>query len=525
MKRIKYIVLRRLTFSIYLLMTVCFCLFLFYMGTEEIKKAKSYTNTEKQYVELLLASRGAMNSTEAAFNKLQQEATTESIAGFVNEVTCLRKAINQLTNQETKRISRNFMPSSKLKSQVTCLFSASHTLPTDIATSPSEALILLKEDIAEITLRLKTIRYELQERLKIELDHVENWQNQSLFFFEKLEVHLVYFFILATLFSTATFILSGYVLRRYLGFLSEGTHEISSGKLDYRFHDTTDDLIGGVMRDFDFMAKQFQNQTQELQNTNKELNEKAVELQDANKHKDRFLANMSHELRTPLNSIIGFSDLIIARLEQNGKEAQPGNNTTTSPEKIKSHANKILTAAEHLLELISDLLEIAKVDAGVLKPEPSDFDLNSLATNVIEMLQPIADQKQLSLNLELRDESTPINADRRMIRQALINLVNNALKYTKEGSIYLIISRGTNKNIIEIVDTGIGISPKDKKLIFRDFHRAEQGLTSNYEGVGLGLTLTKRIVELHQGTITVKSKLKIGSTFTVSLPTNFKPGD
>jgi signal transduction histidine kinase len=478
------------------------------MGTEEIKKAKTYTNKEKQYVELLLASRGAMNSAESAFDKLQQETTKKSVAGFVHEATLLRKAINQLTNQEIKRTSRSFMPNSELKSQVTGLFSASSTLPIDIAAPNPETPILIKEDIAEIALRLDTIRSELQERLKIELDHVENWQNQSLFFFEKLEVHLVYFFILATLFSAGAFLLSGYVLRRYLGFLSEGAHEISSGKLDYRFNDTTDDLIGNVMRDFDFMAQQLQNQTQALQAINNELKEKAIELQEANKHKDRFLANMSHELRTPLNSIMGFSDLIIAKAEK------------LTPQKTKSYANKILTAAEHLLELISDLLEIAKVDAGVLKPEPSDFDLNSLATDVFEMLQPLADQKKLVFTLELKEKSTPISADIRLIRQALINLVNNALKYTKKGSINLIISKKTNENIIDIVDTGIGISPKDTKLIFRDFHRAEQGLTSNYEGVGLGLTLTKRIIDLHKGTITVRSKLKQGSTFTVSLPVN-----
>ena len=511
MKRIKYIILRRLTFSIYLLMAVCFCLLLFDMGSEEIKKAKTYTEKEKKYVELLLTSRGAMNSAEEAFDMLQQETSRKTVSRFVHETKLLRKAINQLTKQETQRTSRSFMPNSELKSQVTALFSASCTLPIDIAAPSPETPILIKEDIAEIAKRMNTIRSELHNRLKVELDHVENWQNQSLSFFETLELHLVYFFILATLFSVAAFVLSGYVLRRYLGYLSQGAHEISSGKLDYRFNDSTDDVIGDVMRDFDFMAKQLQNQNQALQNINKELNKKAIELQDANKHKDRFLANMSHELRTPLNSIIGFSDLIVAK------------SSKLSPAKAQNYANKILTAAEHLLELISDLLEIAKVDAGVLKPEPTDFDLNSLATNVIEMLQPIADQHKLSLHLDLTDKSTPIYADRRLIRQALINLINNALKYTKKGSVVLTVSTTANKNILEVVDTGIGISPKDRKLIFRDFHRAEQGLTSNYEGVGLGLTLTKRIIELHQGTITVKSKLKHGSTFTVTLPKKFKP--
>lgn len=510
MKRIKYIALRRLTFSIYLLMTVGFCLLLYYMGKDEISKARLYSDKEKKYVEQLLDCRGAMDATENSFSNLQANPNQKNVSDFLWKVTKLRRAVNLLTKQETGRSSREFMPNSELKSHATALFSVARTLPLDIDAPAPETPILMKENIAEIARRLKTVRSELHERLKIELDHVENWQNQSLFFFEKLEVHLIYFFIVTTLFTAAAFVFSGYVLRRYLGFLSAGAHEISTGKLHYRFNDRTDDIVGDVMRDFDFMAVKLQQQTQALKNINSELNKKAGELQEANEHKDRFLANMSHELRTPLNSIIGFSDLIIAK------------STKYSPEKAKNHAQKILTAAEHLLELISDLLEIAKVDAGVITVEPSDFDLNSLANTVIEMLQPIADRRELDLSLELRNEKTPIYADRRLIRQALINLINNALKFTKEGSVKLIISCEKENCVIEVIDTGIGISPKEQKHIFKDFHRVEQGLTSNYEGVGLGLTLTKRIVDLHQGTIKVRSKLKEGSTFTVSLPLKTK---
>lgn len=506
MKRIKYIMLRRLTFFIYLLMTVCFCLLLYLMGEEEIRKANLYAEKEKKYVSLLLSCRGDLDTTANSFASLQANANKKNANGFLKETFLLRKSINQLINQEKNRTSRDFMPESKLKNHVTTLFSVSKALQTDIDSPASESYILIQEDLHEIASRLSNIRLEIQDRLKVELNHVENWQNQSLYFFEKLEIHLVYFFILTTLFTAGAFILSGYVLRRYLGFLSAGAHEISSGKLNYRFRDETEDVVGEVMRDFDFMAEKLQEQTQVLQKINTELNQKAAELQAANEHKDRFLANMSHELRTPLNSIIGFSDLIIAKAKD------------YSPEKASNYAQKILTAAEHLLELISDLLEIAKVDAGVIKPAPEDFDLNELAETVCEMLQPIASRKELDLILELKNESTPINADRRLIRQVLINLSNNALKFTKAGSVKIIVSSNRKNNIIEVEDTGIGISREDQKHIFKDFHRVEQGLTSNYEGVGLGLTLTKRIVELHEGTIKVKSKLGKGSTFRVNLP-------
>ena len=506
MKRIKYIMLRRLTFSVYLLMTIGFCLLLYHMGEEEIEKAELYADKEKKYVSLLLSCRGTLDSTENAFAILQADTSPQNINLFLDATASLRKSANQLTNQEKNRTSREFMPESKLKNHAAALFSVSRALLEDIDAPVSESPILIRENMEEIAGRLSFIREELHDRLKVELNHVENWQNQSLFFFEKLEVHLVFFFILTTIFTAAAFMLSGYVLRRYLGFLSAGAHEISSGKLNYRFNDETEDVIGEVMRDFDFMAQKLQEQTRDLQKINTELNRKAAELQAANEHKDRFLANMSHELRTPLNSIIGFSDLIIAKSKD------------YSAEKAKSHAQKILNAAEHLLELISDLLEIAKVGAGVIKMEPADFDLNEMARAVFEMLQPIASRKELDFTVELKNESTPINADRRLIRQAMINIINNALKFTKAGSVKIIVSSNRKNNIIEVVDTGIGISREEQQHIFKDFHRVEQGLTSNYEGVGLGLTLTKRIIELHKGTIKVKSKIGQGSIFTVNLP-------
>jgi len=333
---------------------------------------------------------------------------------------------------------------------------------------------------------------------------VENWQNQSLFFFEKLETLLVYFFILATFFSFSAFLLSGHALRRYLGLLSKGADEISSGNLDYRFHDTTSDLIGDVMRDFDSMAERLRIQTGKLESINSELKRKAEELEDANRHKDRFLANMSHELRTPLNSIIGFSELIIAK------------SAILSPEKTAEFAERILAAAEHLLSLISDLLEIAKVDAGVLKFEPEEFDLTPFSKEVVDMLRPMADGKGLSLNFVAPKEPLMLTADKRLLRQVLINLLNNALKYTNKGNVTLeLCDTDDGKRRMKIIDTGIGISEKDAKLIFNDFHRVEQGLTSNYEGVGLGLTLTRRIVRLHDGEIRVDSELGKGSVFTV----------
>jgi len=516
MKRIKYSLLRRITFTVYLLTTIVFCLYLIQLGDNEVSKAKSYTEKEKLNVVTLLSCREKMDFVEQSFNELQLGATTKTIKNFLSQVTQLRKSIDLLTSMEEQKNSRTFIPDSQFKNRGILLNSLANELKEELKTKDNDKTILLKEDLNALTKTMNALRSELQERLNIELNHVENWQNQSLYFFERLEVLLVSFFILATLFSLAAFAISGAVLKSYLGRISKGANEISSGNLNYRFNDTTKDVVGRVMCDFDIMAIQLQKQALMMKNINKELKEKADELFDLNMHKDRFLANMSHELRTPLNSIIGFSDLLIAKSK------------SISPEKTEEFATKILVAAEHLLELISDLLEIAKFDAGVLTPEYSEFDIKKLLNSVIEMLQPIADKKNLKLIWNQNKKTRPteiikINADKRLIRQVFINIINNALKYTKEGEI--IISIKENQQIserttlqIEVKDSGIGISKKDSLLIFKDFHRVEQGLTSNFEGVGLGLTLSKRIIELHKGEITVQSELNKGSTFTILLP-------
>jgi signal transduction histidine kinase len=477
------------------------------MGNNEIKKAGRYTQREKQYVESLLLCRSSLNKVNTAYFKLFNNTSEENINKLATEITHFRNKVNLLlsTGEENQK-KRSFINDSELKSYMACLYSAVLTLKEDLKAPVPECQLLTKNDFLFISEKISLITKEIQERLNIELDHVENWRNQSFFFFQKLEINLVYYFILTTIFTFISFFISGIFLKKYLAKISTGAQEIRFGNLNYRFNDTTNDIIGTVMRDFDSMTEKLSSQTLELKNINTELNRKAQELQEVNEHKDQFLANMSHELRTPLNSIIGFSDLMIANAHK------------YPPQKVKAYSEKILTAAEHLLDLISDLLEVAKINAGVLKLEPSTFELNSLCKNVIDMLQPIAAKKELELLLELQEKTIPISADRRLLKQALINLINNAVKFTTKGYVKLTACIEEDEIKIMIEDTGIGISKKDHNKIFKNFHRVEQGLTSNYEGVGLGLTLTQKIVELHKGRITLNSELKKGSVFTVIFP-------
>lgn len=281
--------------------------------------------------------------------------------------------------------------------------------------------------------------------------------------------------------------------------LRNGTQALSKGNLKHRFHDIKNDELGQVMHDFNFMAKQLDKKTSELENNTKELIE-------AHKHKDRFLANMSHELRTPLNAIVGFSDIIAQRAKK------------LKPEKLESYATRIISASEHLLTLISNLLDVAKIDAGVIELKIAKVNLVQTINNVVTMLKPLAEKKDILLNFNVQ-ENLFINADKAFLHQIFINIINNAIKFTEKGSISIkIFQTSTDKYKIDIIDTGIGISKKNQKRIFKDFHRVESGLTSNYEGTGLGLTLSKRLIELHNGTISVTSKIKEGTTFSIILP-------
>lgn len=510
MRRINYSTLRHLTFSAYVLIAVLFCILLLYLGKKEILKARSYAEHERIFFESLISSRKYLNSVEQHFNTLLRNPCSDNAEQFRQQVRLLRQTINTLARSEKNRAGSSPTSIPLLQENSQLLYSTAWALCEDMKAPPLEKQILFKQDADQISGTLKEIREKIQTLFKTELDHIEIWQRYSSFFFNRLQYLLVLFFILTTVFSVAASFFFGYMLRRSLRELSGGAREISSGNLKYRFRDILPDEIGGVMYDFNLMAHRLEQQTKELHNANRKLEEKAAQLIEAHRHKDIFLANMSHELRTPLSSILGFSELMIAKAKTSGPSEK---------KKFLHYSNRILMAAEHLFDLISDLLDVAKVEAGVLKPVFKDFQLSACINEVINITRPLAEQKKLKLEINISEKIT-LNADKRLIRQILINLINNAIKFTAEGSITVNASIDDDYCKIDIKDTGIGIKKEDQKTIFEDFRRIETGLTSNYEGVGLGLTLSKRLVELHGGKITVESEPGKGSVFSVFLPLN-----
>jgi signal transduction histidine kinase len=238
-----------------------------------------------------------------------------------------------------------------------------------------------------------------------------------------------------------------------------------------------------------------------------EIEEKGQQLEVANRHKSEFLANMSHELRTPLNAIIGFSEVLLERMfgEVNDKQEE--------------YLQDIFTSGKHLLSLINDILDLSKVEAGRMELELATFSLPMAVDNALTLVRTRAENHGITLGLDVDERLGDFVGDERKIKQILVNLLSNAVKFTPEGG-RVGVHAGLANGHVEILvsDTGIGIAQEDQGLIFEEFRQAGQDHVGKREGTGLGLTLTRKFVELHGGSIWVKSEVGHGSTFTFTLP-------
>lgn len=230
-------------------------------------------------------------------------------------------------------------------------------------------------------------------------------------------------------------------------------------------------------------------------------------LQEANRLKSEFLANMSHELRTPLNGILGFSELLIDR------RVGPLN------DKQREYIQDIHACGRHLLQLINDVLDLSKVEAGRMEVHAEAFDPAAAIASVYSVLGPMAHKKQVRL-LSPQCEVPQLTLDLHKFRQVLFNLLSNAVKFTEPGGqVQLRLAPSGNEQVcLEVSDTGIGIAEEDMARLFQAFGQLDSGLARRAEGTGLGLALTRRLVELQGGSIEVRSQPGVGSTFSVLLP-------
>ena len=234
---------------------------------------------------------------------------------------------------------------------------------------------------------------------------------------------------------------------------------------------------------------------------------KSREVELANRHKSEFLANMSHELRTPLNAIIGFSEVLSQRMfgEVNPKQAE--------------YLGDIQASGQHLLSLINDILDLSKIEAGKMELQPSRFSLAAALGSVVMMVRERAAARTIELTTSIDPATGVIDADERKIKQVVLNLLTNAVKFTPAGGrVQLVAKRDGNGVVVTVEDTGIGIAPADQARVFEEFTQARAPDAREQEGTGLGLTLSRAFVELHGGKLWVESELGKGSAFTFTLP-------
>jgi PAS domain S-box-containing protein len=231
-------------------------------------------------------------------------------------------------------------------------------------------------------------------------------------------------------------------------------------------------------------------------------------VQEANRLKSEFVANMSHELRTPLNGIIGFSEFLI--------DEKPG---PLNP-KQREYLHDILSSGCHLLQLINDVLDLSKIEAGKMVLSPESFSIPEVLGEALAVIDPMAQKKKIDIRTAIAPEIATVTLDRAKFKQVLYNLLSNAVKFTDDGGEVRIraTSHGADRFQVEVADSGIGIKREDLGRLFMAFEQLDSGSARRFQGTGLGLALTKKIVELQNGTIDIVSEVGAGSTFTVVLP-------
>jgi signal transduction histidine kinase len=239
---------------------------------------------------------------------------------------------------------------------------------------------------------------------------------------------------------------------------------------------------------------------------NAELRRLYSELEATSRHKSEFLASMSHELRTPLNAIIGFSQVLQQKLfgDVNAKQEE--------------YLQDILSSGNHLLSLINDVLDLSKVEAGQVELDVTELSLRESLERGVVMVREKAATGGIRLSLDVADDVDVVCGDERRLRQVVFNLLSNAVKFTPPGGTVSVAAERIGRDVcVSVTDTGSGIAPEDQERIFEEFQQTDAGAAQR-EGTGLGLTLSKRLIELHGGRMWVESALGKGSRFAFTLP-------
>ncbi len=290
------------------------------------------------------------------------------------------------------------------------------------------------------------------------------------------------------------------------GYVSVGTDITRIKEHEHKLVDN-DLRLRATVIDLKRSQAELERQAIELADLAEKYSEEKTRAEEANQTKSKFLANMSHELRTPLNAIIGFSEIM-----------ESGMFGTLGSEKYREYCHDILTSGHYLLEVINDILDMSKIEAGRMKLDMEQLDLSTTLAESLRVVSGRADDKNLLLDADI-DGAISVVADRRAIKQIIVNLLSNAVKFTPDGG--KVVVRGrllSNSIMLMIADTGIGIAPHSLVRLGRPFEQVESQLTKTYHGSGLGLAIARSLTNLHGGTMRLRSKLGAGTVVCVSLP-------
>jgi signal transduction histidine kinase len=248
--------------------------------------------------------------------------------------------------------------------------------------------------------------------------------------------------------------------------------------------------------------------TGDIAQQNERLRRQALELEQASTLKSQFLANMSHEFRTPLNAMLGYTSMLLQGV--NGP----------LPARVRRQLGRIESNGRHLLTIINEILDISRIEAGRMPLQVSTFRVPELVAEVKAELEPIILRSRLSFSSNLARDLKPVSSDRQKVKQILLNLLSNALKFTHQGGVTIgaKYSAPDRSAVIRVTDTGIGIAPADQDRIFDDFRQLDNSPTRAYGGTGLGLSICRRLAQMLGGHISLESQPGKGSTFTLTLP-------
>jgi signal transduction histidine kinase len=318
--------------------------------------------------------------------------------------------------------------------------------------------------------------------------------------------------VVTLLIMCGSYLIVRYVIVKPVKHLKEVSDAISAGELNVRSEIQTGDEFEDLSHAFNRMLRNLVSMQDRLRKVNADLDRKVDELAQANmalyesnRLKGDFLATMSHELRTPLNSILGFSEVLLS-----------GNQLS---DKQKRWVGNIQSSGERLLNLINDILDLAKIEAGKMQVRVTEFSVYDVCEGMLNMFRPLAEKKNIDLRGQLTEGIPVLRQDVGKLQQIVSNLLSNAIKFTPEGGRVLLRAESDGFHLrLTVTDTGVGIAPEDQELVFEKFRQSGNPMTREHSGTGLGLSIVRELSKRLGGEVALQSELGRGSTFTVTLP-------